>query len=275
MIKIAIDAGHGSQTAGKRTPDGYREHWINVKCAYYCEQALQRCGFSTVRIGWDDTDGTNDSDMSLTNRQKAVKASKCNASISFHANAYGSDWNSANGVETFFHSTASKAANSAKLAKLVQNRLLEGTKQTNRGVKSSALAMCNASAMGTDASVLVEVGFMTNKTEADLMKTDAFCKEQGEEVAKALCDFYNSLYLIDLGVGGTNTPESDFGPYLVKITTSTLNVRSGPSVTFPVVTTVKKNQKYTITDERNVGGTIWGKLKSGIGWISLKYAQKI
>lgn len=28
---IAIDAGHGSNTAGKRTPDGYREHWINVE----------------------------------------------------------------------------------------------------------------------------------------------------------------------------------------------------------------------------------------------------
>ena len=42
MTKIAVDAGHGSQTAGKRTPDGYREHWINVKTAYYLEQALQK-----------------------------------------------------------------------------------------------------------------------------------------------------------------------------------------------------------------------------------------
>ena len=51
------------------------------------------------------------------------------------------------------------------------------------------LAMCNCVAMGVKAACLVEIGFMTNEHEAELMKTDAFCKEQGEEVAKGVLDY--------------------------------------------------------------------------------------
>ena len=60
-------------------------------------------------------------------------------------------------------------------------------------------------------------------------------------------------------------------PYLVKITASILNVRAGAGTNFKVNTQVKKNQVYTIVDEKNG----WGKLKSGAGWISLDYVKKV
>lgn len=59
--------------------------------------------------------------------------------------------------------------------------------------------------------------------------------------------------------------------YKVKITTSTLNVRKGAGSNYPITTTVRIGEIYTITDESNG----WGKLKSGAGWISLKYTQKL
>lgn len=59
--------------------------------------------------------------------------------------------------------------------------------------------------------------------------------------------------------------------YKVKITASTLNVRSGPGVTYPIKAVVKNGEVYTIVGENNG----WGKLKSGIGWISLSYAKKL
>lgn len=59
--------------------------------------------------------------------------------------------------------------------------------------------------------------------------------------------------------------------YKVKITASVLNVRKGVGVNNPITTTVRKGEIYTIVDESNG----WGKLKSGAGWISLKYTQKI
>lgn len=59
--------------------------------------------------------------------------------------------------------------------------------------------------------------------------------------------------------------------YMVKITASVLNVRKGASVSHPITTTVRKGEIYTIVDESNG----WGKLKSGAGWINLKYTQKL
>lgn len=59
--------------------------------------------------------------------------------------------------------------------------------------------------------------------------------------------------------------------YKVKISASVLNVRKGASVNHPVVTTVRKGEIYTIVDESNG----WGKLKSGVGWINLKYTEKL
>ena len=59
-------------------------------------------------------------------------------------------------------------------------------------------------------------------------------------------------------------------PYTVKITATSLNVRKGPSTSYPVSTVVKQGQVFTITEEKDG----WGKLKSGAGWISLKYTTK-
>lgn len=63
---------------------------------------------------------------------------------------------------------------------------------------------------------------------------------------------------------------NQFEPYRVKITASVLNVRKGAGISYPIVTTVKKDEVYTIVDE-SAG---WGKLKSGVGWICLDYAKK-
>lgn len=195
--KVAIDAGHGSNTAGKRTPDGYREHWVNVKCANYFNIAMKRCGIDTLKVGWDDTDSTDDTDVSLTTRQKQVKNAKCKISVSWHANAFGNGktYNSAQGILTLIHDNPARAKDSYALAIKVQNHLIKGTKQQDRKVVKQALSMCNCVTMGTDASILIEVGFMTNEYEASLIKTDAFCLECAEEAAQGVCEYLGVAYV--------------------------------------------------------------------------------
>lgn len=61
------------------------------------------------------------------------------------------------------------------------------------------------------------------------------------------------------------------GTYKVRITAGTLNVRAGAGTGYRITTTVKKGGIYTITAEQNG----WGRLKSGAGWISLKYTEKL
>jgi uncharacterized protein YgiM (DUF1202 family) len=67
-----------------------------------------------------------------------------------------------------------------------------------------------------------------------------------------------------------------FTPYLVKITASVLNYRSGAGTNYPVKGTVKQGEVYTIVGESSgTGAKLWGKLKSGAGWLSLDYVVKI
>lgn len=67
-------------------------------------------------------------------------------------------------------------------------------------------------------------------------------------------------------LGAEATPE----PFTVQITASSLNVRKGPGTSYAVAQTVSKGQVFTIVQQQ--GG--WGKLKSGAGWISLKYTAR-
>lgn len=60
-------------------------------------------------------------------------------------------------------------------------------------------------------------------------------------------------------------------PYMVKITDPSLNFRQGPGVSYPKAGVIKDMGIYTIVEENNG----WGKLKSGAGWINLKYSQKL
>lgn len=67
-------------------------------------------------------------------------------------------------------------------------------------------------------------------------------------------------------LGAEAAPE----PFIVQITASSLNVRKGPGTSYTVAQTVSKGQVFTIVQQQ--GG--WGKLKSGAGWISLKYTAR-
>lgn len=203
-IKVAIDAGHGSNTAGKRTPKlpdntVILEHIANVGVAHLLDKELSRCGFTTVRVAWDDTDGSNDRDVPLSVRQAIVKSNKCDYVISIHFNAFGDDssFNDASGVGIYIHHK--NAGDSKKLATTVQKYLIQGTKQKDRGVTPEVLAMCNCTAMGVKAAILPELAFMTNLHEATTMVGNpAFWKECAIEIAKGLCEYCRVPYIAEV-----------------------------------------------------------------------------
>lgn len=271
--KVAIDAGHGSNTAGKRTPDGYKEHWINVKTAYYCEQLLKQHGVDVVKIAWNDINATDDSDIPLSTRQQLIKNAGCTLSVSIHANAYGNgaSFNSAEGVSTHIHSNENYKKDSYTLAKLIQEELVMGTAQKNRGIVLQNLAMCNCVNMNTKASCLVEMAFMTNYREAELMKSEHFCKEQGEDIARGILKYLNIAIKNSTTPNPPITTPAHFNNYIVQITASALNIRKGPGTNYAKVGCIRDKGKYTIVEEKNG----FGKLKSGAGWISLKYTKKL
>lgn len=74
----------------------------------------------------------------------------------------------------------------------------------------------------------------------------------------------------------TGTASSAFKPYVARVTTDVLNVRKGAGTNYAKVGTVKKGEAYTIVAESDgQGAKKWGKLKSGIGYVSLDFMKKV
>lgn len=66
-----------------------------------------------------------------------------------------------------------------------------------------------------------------------------------------------------------------FAPYTVKVTVTELRIRSGPGTDTQAQGFIEPGV-YTIVEEADgPGAKRWGKLKSGAGWISLDYAEKV
>lgn len=64
--------------------------------------------------------------------------------------------------------------------------------------------------------------------------------------------------------------------YTAKVTADVLNVRAGAGTNYKTTAQVKKGEVYTIVAEASgTGASKWGKLKSGVGWVSLDYMQKV
>lgn len=76
-----------------------------------------------------------------------------------------------------------------------------------------------------------------------------------------------------MGSISTTEPEkpAETTGYKVKILHGALNIRKGPGTNYHIVGVIRDRGVYTIVE---TNGT-WGKLKSGKGWISLGYCQKL
>jgi len=64
-------------------------------------------------------------------------------------------------------------------------------------------------------------------------------------------------------------------PYLVRVTITDLRIRSGPGTNYTNKGFINPGVYTIIEESTGQGASLWGKLKSGAGWISLDYAKKI
>ena len=85
---IAIDAGHGMKTAGKRClksidPAETREWWLNDRIAVQVQELLTAYDCTAIRV--DDPTGVKD--ISLSARVKAANSANADIYISIHHNA--------------------------------------------------------------------------------------------------------------------------------------------------------------------------------------------
>jgi len=171
-----LDAGHGPNTAGKRTLDGkMKEFEFNEAVAQFVKNELTALGLVVMN--------SHDSRRDVPLKERTVLANKIGVDvfISIHANALGTTWNNTSGIETFTYTKASET--SIILATLIQNSLCSITGRLNRGVKKADFAVVRDTKM---PAVLVECGFMTNKNEAILLQSTNYRMRCAKAIAFAI-----------------------------------------------------------------------------------------
>jgi len=193
MKLIALDDGHGMETAGKRTPyieslgREIRENEFNREVVRYLDEELQRCGFRTLLVA------PTDEDTPLKTRTDRANAANADLYISIHFNAYDSDFSAPtpNGFSAHVY-PGYKNKEAGRFASIALKHLANGTKQNNRGIFEDNFHVLRETKM---TAVLFELGFMDYLPEALLMLNVEFQRECAREIAQAVCEFYGVTYI--------------------------------------------------------------------------------
>lgn len=181
-MKIVIDAGHGFETQGKQTVDGMKEYEFNRAVANEVKKRLEQLENVTIIFSHSDH-----RDVPLRDRIDKANQAKASAFVSIHANAHGDGrrWTSASGIETYIHT--SKPAKAYLLANQVQANLIDFTSRKDRGIKTANFQVLRETKM---TAILCECGFMTNKEEASLLKSDKYRSACSKAIVNGIISAY-------------------------------------------------------------------------------------
>jgi len=178
-IKVFIDPGHGGKDPGAIW-NGLKEKDANLAIANKLKAKLEAAGFTVVMRRTGDQYHTLDEIVSMANNSGA------DIFISIHNNASVST--SANGTETYW--CPNGVNGSSQLASLVQSSVLSQIGRANRGVKTANFRVIKYTNM---PAALVECAFVSNPTEAELLKTDSFQEKCAVGLFNAINEFSKGI----------------------------------------------------------------------------------
>jgi len=224
---VVIDAGHGGEDPGALSATGVREKTIALAIALEIEKALS--GDSDLEIHMIRAEDRFVDVWARGLTATDWKGERPGVFLSIHANSFPAR-REARGFETYFLSDARtdderrvsaienaplniSARNideerladmdfilrdlrnyehahwSESLATLVQDELAEVHPGPNRGVKQGPLAVLTNALM---PSVLIEVGFLSNESELQLLRQKDFHQRSGRAIAQAVMKFFKN-----------------------------------------------------------------------------------
>ena len=169
---VVIDPGHGGFDRGGIPGQKVPEKMVALDTALRLQKLLQRAGLRTVMTR------STDIFIPLFVRSAIANAQHDAIFVSIHYNA--SPRSGAHGIETY-----SENNRGAVLAARIQRQLINRVSTENRGIRSAeyyVLRKCRLPA------VLVECGFLTNPTEAQLALTTAYRQQVAEQIAAGIIE---------------------------------------------------------------------------------------
>ena len=185
MFKIALGAGHGINTAGKRClksldPNETREWWLNDRVCDYIEVYLKDYeGYSLLRL--DDSDDGAD-DVALASRTGAANAWGADFYLSVHHNA-GVNGGKGGGICAFSYPGSTNGAEwrDALYDALIEKTGLKGNRaEPKQTANFYVLKHTNAPA------TLLELAFMDSATDVPILLTEDFAQKCAKAIVETI-----------------------------------------------------------------------------------------
>lgn len=191
VLTVVIDAGHGGRDGGAVAEDGTLEKHLNLAVAKQLQALLESANIRVVMTRESDIElASPDSPHKKADDLKArVRiAEECENAVfvSIHMNRFPVE--KYNGLQVYY---SENHENSLLLAQTLQTVAEETLKNTNgRKVKPSGDSIYLLKHLEIPA-VLVECGFLSNREETELLKTEAYQKKLAMCIYASLIQYFS------------------------------------------------------------------------------------
>ena len=218
-LRIMVDAGHGGNDLGAKSYNGLTEKDVALDISKRVHRILKDKKYQTYMTRYTDVE------MPLAQRALLATQMQADVFVSIHAN--GAVNQKARGIETYFFPAKElrernnidfvfinqpkdltlvqtiqdhisiMANGSHQLAASILNRLQTGVvshhhETMNRGLKPENFRLFLQNSTMQIPSALVEVGFLTNRQEADLLARTSYRKKIAQHIADGISSFIDS-----------------------------------------------------------------------------------
>lgn len=181
MPKIFIDPGHGGPDPGA-VGNGVTEEFVNLNVSLELARLLRDAGFD-VRIyrTTSDENVLENKNADLRNRAQTANDWGADYFISIHTNSSTNP--AAQGVEAYVYRLGTT---SERLADSIVDSVSENLGSQNRGVMQANFAVLRRTNM---PAVLVELGYLTNATEALNLNSPAWQRAVAAAIFEGIVDY--------------------------------------------------------------------------------------
>lgn len=201
---IALDAGHGMKTAGKRClksidPNETREWWLNDRIADRVQELMAAYDCTVLRV--DDTTGAKD--IALSARVKAANAAKADIYISIHHNA-GIKGGAGGGTVVYYCSSKDeRRVQAQRLYNAVTARTGLFGNRSGKVIKYGWYVI-SKTAM---PAFLIENGFMDSRSDTPIILSAT----HAERTAQGIVDFLVTELRLKAAQEGSQRPQTGGG----------------------------------------------------------------
>jgi N-acetylmuramoyl-L-alanine amidase len=184
---IVLDPGHGGPDGGAVGRDKTVEKDISLAVSKQLQEYLQQAGATVYLTRETDTDLADENTRGLSKRKSEdirkrmefINSKEADFFVTIHLNAIPSTkWR---GAQTFYFPKSDEGKHLAKMIQAEVTRNLENTSRSALAINNLYL-LRNAEIPGA----LVEIGFLSNEEERELLKNDTYQKQMAASIYEGI-----------------------------------------------------------------------------------------